>query len=71
MSRNSLGFHLQQSMLSAQKQMCRTLPPLISQPRKKKDEIHNAVLEKDSQTLTWTSSEVEAMVCGWASKQAF
>ena len=36
------------------------LPPWISQPHKKKDELHNAVihfLEKDS--LTWTSSEVD------------
>ena len=51
-------------MMSAQRQMCRTLPLLISQPRNKKDELHNAViqfLEKDS--LTWTSSEVD---CGLA-----
>ena len=49
-------------MMSAQRQM---LPPLISQPRNKKDDLHNAViqfLEKDS--LTWTSSEVD---CGLAS----
>ena len=47
-------------MMSSQRQMCRMLPPLISQPRNKKDELHNAViqfLEKDS--LTWTSSEVD------------
>ena len=45
--------------------MCRTLPPLIPQPRNKKEELHNAIiqlLEKDG--LAWTSSEVDCGVAG-------
>lgn len=52
-------------MMSAQRQMCRTLPPLIPQPRNKKEELHNAIiqlLEKDG--LAYTSSEVDCGVAG-------
>ena len=52
-------------MLSAQRQMCRTRPPLISQPRNKKDELHNAIIQfLEKNGLAWTSSEVD---CGVAS----
>lgn len=52
-------------MMSAQRAMCRMLPPLISQPRNKKDDLHNAVIHfLENDRLTWTSSEVD---CGLAS----